>query len=250
MRKTVMVLVGDIVHDLRTPIATIRTIGSLLSTIFPIINEIVDEAHVLGAKKTELLSKKQSNALRNNMIVNALQSSVIMMDNFINSTLLELKNAQQLELVGENLVKCSSRRILENTLDAYPLGNGITIHQNISYDFYLMGNSILIMKMLFNLIRNAVDQINLNGKGEIFISTEAVGDMNTIKVKDTAGGASTEAEANFFDGYFTTKKEGTGIGLAFCKKTMQTFGGNIICNNMFGQSIEFILSFPKMEAEY
>ncbi|MDP3706250.1 MAG: PAS domain-containing sensor histidine kinase [Legionellaceae bacterium] len=249
MRKTVMVLVGDIVHDLRTPIATIRTIGSLLSTIFPIINEIVDEAQVLGAKKIELLSKKQSNALRNDMIVNALQSSVIMMDNFISSTLLELKNAQQLELVGEDLVKCSSRRILENTLDAYPLDNGITIHQNIAYDFYLMGNSILIMKMLFNLIRNAIDQINLNGMGEIFISTEAAGDSNTIKVKDTAGGASSEAVTHFFDGYFTTKKEGTGIGLAFCKKTMQIFGGDIMCNNIYGENIEFILSFPRIKDE-
>lgn len=252
MRKTVMVLVGDIVHDLRTPIATIRTIASLLSIILPISLEIINEAKTLGAKKVTLLSKKQSNCLRDNTIISSLQSSVQMMDDFINSTLIELSNAQKAEqtaLTDKDLIKCSSRRILENTIESYPFNETIKLHQSTAYDFYLMGNSILIMKILFNLIRNAVEQINLAGNGEIFISTENAGNMNLIKIKDTAGGASPEVVSNLFNGYFTTKKEGTGIGLAFCKKTMQNFGGDLIYENNYGQCIEFILCFPKIEGE-
>lgn len=249
LRKTVMILVGDIVHDLRTPIATLRSIGVLLSSIFPELIAILDEAKELGSTKLKAFNQKKLLALCDNTIINSINSSVSMMDTFINSTLKELANAQkglQADLSWDELTKCSSRRILENTIDAYPMDQSIVFHKNISYDFYLMGNGILIMKLLFNLLRNAIDQIHLIGKGELFIETCESPDANQIKVKDSAGGASPEVFAKMFDGYFTTKKGGTGIGLATCKKIMATFGGSLSVDNRFGESIEFILSFPKI----
>ena len=248
-RKTVMILVGDIVHDLRTPIATLRSIGVLLSNLFPDIIAILDEAKELGSEKIKSLSGRKMNALHDNTIVSSIQNSVQMMDEFINLTLKELSNAQkglQEELEWNELTRCSSRRILENTLDAYPFDSFITVHNNTSYDFYLMGNSILVMKILFNLIRNAVDQITINGKGEIFIETSEHQEVNQIKIKDTAGGAPPESIDKLFEGYFTTKTGGTGIGLASCKRIMETFGGTLSVDNKYGYYIEFIMSFPKI----
>lgn len=160
MRNTVMVLVGDIVHDLRTPIATIRTVSNLLGTLLPSLFEIIEEAKVLGAKKTNILSKKEWEYLFNNTPITSLKNSVLMMDNFINSTLIELASAQKanhMKLTKDDLIQCSSRRIIENTLDAYHFENKIKIHKNISYDFLLTGNSILIIKILCNLISNAIE---------------------------------------------------------------------------------------------
>lgn len=248
-RKLLMILVGDIVHDLRTPIATLRSIGVLLSNIFPDVIAVIDEANELGSQKIKLLTKRKLNALHDNTLVNSINNSVKMMDEFINSTLKELSYAQkglQSEVSLEELTKCSSRRILENTLDAYPLDQTILLHTNTSYDFYLMGNSILIMKILFNLIRNAVDQIIINGKGEIYIETCEEEVVNQLKIKDTAGGTSPDILSKMFDGYFTTKKDGTGLGLASCKKMMERFGGSLTVDNIYGEYIEFILSFPKI----
>jgi PAS domain S-box-containing protein len=252
MRKMVMVLVGDIVHDLRTPIATIRTIADLLSSMFPRIFELIEEAKKLGAVKINLFSKRELNHLYDNTIVSSLKSSVKMMDDFINSTLIELANAQkgqQQALIGEDLTKCSSRRILENTLDAYPFDEGIKIHEHTSYDFFLMGNTILIMKILFNIIRNALEQISLNGKGDLTIITEDAGAVNLIKIRDTAGGAPPDVVDKLFSGYFTTKQNGTGIGLASCKRIMQNFGGDLTFNTVYGDYMEFVLSFPKINSE-
>lgn len=251
MRKTVMVLVGDIVHDLRTPIATIRTVQNILTNTLPSIFEILSEAETLGSKKVKLLNQKKLQALVDNTLLEAVKSSVTMMDNFINTTLAELNSAQKYHETGlafqqEDLTRCSSRRIIENTLEAYSFPNKITVHQHIAYDFFLMGNSILIMKILFNLLQNAIDQITLNGSGDITISTEDAGDWNILKVKDTGGGASPEIIEHLFEGYFTTKKNGTGIGLAFSKKTMNNFGGDLICHSVFGEFIEFSLLFPKI----
>lgn len=246
MRKTVMVLVGDIVHDLRTPIATIRGISNILNIMLPNFLEIIDEAKTLGAKKVNLISKKQMNFLKENEFVKCLDNSLTTMDDFINLSLVELDNAQKENQSELNLIKCSSRRVLERALEAYSFEADIIHHENIAYDFELMGNSILLMKILFNLIKNSSEQIHLNKKGDIFITTEETKDANLIKVKDTAGGVSPDVLPNLFKPYFTTKFKGTGIGLAYCKATMKKFGGDLAFNNIYGESIEFILSFPKI----
>lgn len=250
MRKTVMVLVGDIVHDLRTPIATISTVTDILDDMLPILLDIIDEAKNLGTKKTALLNKKELDYLATRKPIISIKKSVSLIADFIKTSLRELTNAQKEQssiLLKENLTKCFSRRIIENTINTYPFPDNITINTNISYEFHLMGNSILLMKILFNLIRNAIDQISLNGRGEITITTETAPEVNIIKIKDTAGGAHPEVADNFFRGYFTTKINGTGIGLAFCKNTMKNFGGDIIYNSVYGEYIEFILVFPKIE---
>ena len=251
MRKTVMVLVGDIVHDLRTPIATIRTVASILSKIHPALLEMSEELKEMGGEKYTLLNKKKWDYMIENTPVISLQESVSLMDNFINTSLADLataQKAQSAELTHEDLIICSSRRILENTLDCYPpLPKKIILHQSTSYDFFLLGNSILIMKILFNLIINAIEQITSKSDavGDITISTEAAGAFNLLKIKDTGGGAPPEITANFFEGYFTTKKNGTGIGLAVSKKLMLSFGGDLTYISNNGESMEFILSFPK-----
>ena len=102
------------------------------------------------------------------------------------------------------------------------------------------------MRILFNLLSNALYQINKNGKGKIFISSEEQAEFNIIRFKDTAGGTSPDIVEQIFDGYKTTKEKGTGVGLAFCKLTMKSFGGDITCHSVEGDYIEFALTFPKI----
>lgn len=248
MRKTVMILVGDIVHDLRTPIAIIEMGADILGQLSPGLSEVIKEAKELKSEKLGLLNSTKLNYILNNMAT-AEKDSVRMINDFIDTTLRELSVAEKYQngsITHDQLIKCSSRRILENVLDSYPRSENIIINECFPYDFFLMGNSILMMKILFNLIRNAEEQIIINGKGDITITTEETEDRNLLKVKDTAGGAPPEVVLNLFKEFFTTKKNGCGIGLAFCKKTMQNFGGDLTCHSVFGEYIEFTLSFPKI----
>ncbi|MSP53374.1 MAG: HAMP domain-containing histidine kinase [Gammaproteobacteria bacterium] len=79
----------------------------------------------------------------------------------------------------------------------------------------------------------------------MFITTELGETFNILRVKDTAGGVAQETVANLFEGFTTTKEQGTGIGLAFCQLGMRSFGGDITCHRVEGDCIEFIMSFPK-----
>jgi signal transduction histidine kinase len=230
----------------------IRSVAHILSDILPICLTIIEEAKKLNISQSELLKSKQWSYLSENTPIISLQKGADMIDNFINASLTELTVAQKADqegLVREDLTLCSSRRIIENTMDVYPFETEIKIHQDISYEFFFMGNSVLMMKVLFNLLKNAVEQIELQKKGEITISTESSDDFNFIKIKDTAGGASPEVSEQLFTGYFTTKKQGTGIGLAFCKRVVESLGGKIFANSIYGSSMEFVISFPKMKQD-
>jgi signal transduction histidine kinase len=94
--------------------------------------------------------------------------------------------------------------------------------------------------------QTTLHQIKQNQHGGIFISQENGEKFNILLIKDTAGGISSKLLGHIFDGYHTTKEEGTGIGLAFCKHTMKSFGGDITCNSVEGYFTEFVLSFPKI----
>jgi C4-dicarboxylate-specific signal transduction histidine kinase len=112
-----------------------------------------------------------------------------------------------------------------------------------------MGNEILMIRILSNLIKNPLEQIRNNNRGKIFITTERGEKENLLYVKDTAGAAPSEVVEHLFDGYKTTKKGGTGIGLSFSKRTMTDFGGDITCHSEYPNYIEFVLSFPKYVEE-
>lgn len=249
MRKTVMTLVGDIVHDLTTPISTIYTDAVILKELAPKLKDLIKEARESKLEKLNLINDAKLEYILNKMPISQIES-VFTMKEFIKATLRELSVAQKYQdgtIAREDLNKCSIRRVLENVMEGYPRQENLIINQCFSsYDFIFMGNSILMMKVLFNLIKNAEDQIIANGKGEITITTKEAGDKNILIIKDTGGGAPPEVVENFFKDFFTTKKGGTGIGLAFCKRIMHNFGGDITFHSNFGESIEFILSFPKV----
>jgi signal transduction histidine kinase len=137
---------------------------------------------------------------------------------------------------------------LSGFISHYPCESGDRekIQCNYEYGFTFMGNKGLFERILNNLVKNAFYQIHKNGCGEIFIKTDDGGEMNLLRVKDTAGGASPEIVNTLFEGFKTTKKEGTGVGLGFCKLTMESFGGDITCHSVEGDYIEFVLSFPKV----
>ena len=52
-------------------------------------------------------------------------------------------------------------------------------------------------------------------------------------------------EEKIFRSYYTTKKNGTGLGLFFCKEAMKKHMGDIKCESKYGLYTKFTLFFPK-----
>lgn len=237
LRQAVMVLTGSMAHDLRTPIATIHMQGTLLKNIL---------TQFFGAGKNENAVSATGWAQLERLpdsIIRATQQ----MQAFIRTTLKTLGGASQDQLSREELVVCSAWHAIQNVLLDYPLTEAekalIKWDQN---DFQFLGNELFFIRVINNLLKNSLRQIKKNQHGEIFISTEETETAHILRFKDTAGGAPPAVVANLFQGYQTTEEDGTGLGLAFCKMTMESFGGQISCHSIFGDYIEFVLSFPKV----
>lgn len=147
--------------------------------------------------------------------------------------------------------KCYSiAKSIEESLEQYPFQEGerelITL--DISRDFEYQGNLALTTHIVYNLLKNALRAITNADKGTISIRLESAAKFNKLIFRDTASGIAKEFLPKIFRLFASqmTEQGGTGVGLAFCKTIMQSYGGDIICNSLEGEYTEFVLSFPRV----
>jgi two-component system sensor histidine kinase HydH len=92
-----------------------------------------------------------------------------------------------------------------------------------------------------NLLTNSLQAINDNG--EITIRITDLEDGVEIEVEDSGDGVPDELLSRIFEPLFTTKKKGTGLGLASCKSIIEQHGGIITVKN---KPSVFTIKLPKM----
>ena len=102
-----------------------------------------------------------------------------------------------------------------------------------------------INQIFTNLLINASHAIE--GKGEITIATERVGeDRVRIRISDTGKGIAAENLSRIFEPFFTTKPvgKGTGLGLAIVWGIVSKHQGRIDVDSAVGQGTTFTLTLP------
>lgn len=244
LRKAVMMLSGSIVHDLKNSITALSWLGTSCQQELPKIimgyNKAVEKKLVVNDIPSYALESIADTGARVARMVSHFKE-------FINTSLKTLRAAVNKQLRADDLICCKVShclRTFETGFFCTPEDKQlITISQE--YDFDFMGNEILFVRILVNLVTNALEQIKKHQTGNILIATEESKQFNMIRIKDTAGGMSAEVLAHLFDGFNSSKEDGNGIGLAFCKFVMKSFGGDITCNAKEGDYAEFVLTFPK-----
>lgn len=101
-----------------------------------------------------------------------------------------------------------------------------------------------IEQVVINLIINAIDavseQVNPEIRIEIFKNEL---NKHKIIVKDNGYGINSEEIEKIFTPFYTTKKEGSGIGLSLSRQIMRLHKGSIHVNSEIGKGSEFILEF-------
>ena len=138
-------------------------------------------------------------------------------------------------------------------------------------DFIIFANDTGFKYIIFNLVKNALFYLDQYPSSNITISFEKektfnkkllkkfnvsdsvrdagieleVGKYNVVSVTDTGPGIKEEVITKIFQSYFTLdKKGGTGVGLDFCNRMMNNFGGAIICESKIDEFTKFSLLFP------
>ncbi len=102
-----------------------------------------------------------------------------------------------------------------------------------------------IQLILINLIKNAKEALMDSKEPIIFISIITTQSFYYINVEDNGGGIVPEALERIFIPFFTTKKNGSGIGLALSRQIMQLHNGKLNVSSTPNVSTTFTMQFPK-----
>jgi hypothetical protein len=101
-----------------------------------------------------------------------------------------------------------------------------------------------IHQVLLNLLLNAVQACSEGGGVRVeFVSDEKT---VTVCVSDTGKGIPSAVLPNIFRPFFTTKGDGTGLGLSLARRIVEDHGGRLEATSEVGKGSRFTLSLPKI----
>lgn len=237
---------SNIAHELRTPLLGIKAGAVGLQRYLPPLFAAYQMAQEQGLPVEHIrlvhlnsmhrvLDRIESEADHSNAIIDML-----------------LMNTRTDRFRPENLSSCSVEQCLETAIQRYPFASEkekqLVVRGNKT-SFNFQGIELLMVHVLFNLLKNALYYIAKAGKGEIFIYLNKTSKENTLIFKDTGSGIPPEVLPHIFTCFYSWSPGsendfGTGIGLAFCRSVMTSFGGSIHCESQLGEYTQFILTFP------
>ncbi|HEY1933359.1 MAG TPA: PAS domain S-box protein [Acetobacteraceae bacterium] len=108
----------------------------------------------------------------------------------------------------------------------------------------VLADRVQIQQVLLNLIRNAVEAMETSPRRELALTTERWDRMVAISVTDTGGGIPASIEAQLFQPFVTTKRDGMGIGLSVCRAIVEAHGGRLWVEPNDGGGSVFRFTLP------
>jgi len=156
------------------------------------------------------------------------------------------KNAPQHEAVDVNEVIRDIVVLLQNEARRH----SVVVHTQLAEDLpTVMGDHVQLQQVLMNLMLNGIESMR-DAPGELRITSGQVDERGVlISVSDTGVGLPAEKLDQIFNAFFTTKPQGTGMGLAISRSIIESHGGHLWAeaNNERGAIFRFTL--PQQTAE-
>lgn len=111
----------------------------------------------------------------------------------------------------------------------------------------IAADPLQLAQVLTNLAANARDA--MDGKGEIAIGSEANDTSVFVHVSDRGSGIPPDIIDKIFDPLFTSKRGGTGLGLAVTHQIIRAHGGSITVSSRVGEGTAFTIELPRLSSE-
>jgi signal transduction histidine kinase len=211
------VMVADVAHQLRTPLAALRLRIDLL----------VDDSDPAAATE---LAGAQEEIVRLSRLVDGL---------------LAVARAESVseQVVNINLVPAVAERVAawQPVADGHGVKLLTTLGENVGSDVVALGVGHL-EQILDNLLANAIDAVPEDGTVTVSVSGAANG--TTLTVADDGPGMTAEERARAFLRFVSGTKDGTGLGLAIVHRIVTSNGGAARLAETPGGGLTVELEFP------
>lgn len=211
-------MAAGIAHEVRNPMTTVR--GML---------------QFLGSKK-ELAVHKDKFEL---MICELDRANSII------SEFLSIARNRNLEFVTKKLNEVVED--IQPLLEADALRNNCQIQLCLTETPPVLMDPNSIRQLILNLVRNSMDAMPQGGVIRISIRTHEDSTKVLLSVQDQGVGIPPEYQAKLGTPFFTTKENGTGLGLAVCYRIAQRHRALVTVESLAGQGTTFTIQFPLLQ---
>lgn len=212
--NTIYMLISGISHEIQNPLTTIKTYIDLLPSKYgneEFRNRITEQVPLEISRLSELLTD----------LINLTRPKKFKKEKF---NLIDLVN-YVLDIFS---VKLEKSNISYNYLDN---DNQILVH----------GNKQQILQIIINLILNSIEAIEENGK--IILKINRLKNKNILRIIDNGQGIEEKHMKKIFNPFFSTKKSGTGLGLAMCYRYAKENDIQLNIRSEYGRGTEVELIF-------
>ena len=255
-------LAGSIAHELRNPLNAINLVGAQ-------INDLASDLDKQNGSSYQVKYNSESSVVPGVSIIPTAKSKLLNLTSHISDSIANANNIiniilgdlSEKKIDPEDFVYLEPDKILPDIIEKFGYRNDeekakvkLLPPRNEDDNFLLKAVPDRLTYIVFNLLKNALYYLNQFPESVVTVGTEkrtiSGTEYNVIYVNDTGPGIPPHIIPKLFGDFYTSgKKEGTGLGLSFCKRNMQMFGGDIICESEFGKWTRFSLLFPNLSEE-
>ncbi|HEV2732022.1 MAG TPA: PAS domain-containing protein [Terriglobales bacterium] len=221
----------------------VTTMGELAASIAHEIKQPISAAHTNAKTCLRWLGRDQPDIAEAREAVSRITQDVTRASEIISRiSILFKKGEPQQEWVDVNEVI----REMINLLRSEAGRRAISIRTELAPDLpHVNADRVQLQQVFMNLMLNGIDAISeRNAAGDLTIkSRRNADDQVLISVTDTGIGLPPERADKVFDAFFTTKRQGTGMGLSISRSIIESHGGRLwaTANSDRGATFQFTL---------
>lgn len=226
--KAVAELAAGLAHEIRNPLAAIRSSIELLG----VEGQTIEDARLMDLilRETDRLSS--------------------LIGDFMAFSRMSLKTRARVNLVD----------IVEDAIEVERVARGDgskIVFTRPPKAYWVEGDHNLLKQVCLNLLANAREAVGDRSNGWIEIRVGAnpelpglervAGPFVTLEVRDNGGGIDPDVRERIFDPFFTTRSNGFGMGLAIVHRIVDLHGGMVWVDSELGRGSTFRIALPRAQ---
>jgi signal transduction histidine kinase len=229
---------ADLAH-----LSRVTTIGELTSSLAHEIKQPIAAAVTNAMTCARWLTRDQPNVAEAREAATRIIKDVTRASDIISSiSLLFKKGALQRELVDVNELIREMIVLLRSEANRYSIPIRTELAEHLPK---VMADRVQLQQVFMNLMLNGIDAMKgTTGELNLTIKSEAGDGELLISVSDTGVGLPLEQAEQIFKAFYTTKDNGTGMGLSISRSIIESHGGRLWAAGNSGRGATFQFTLP------